>query len=608
MTADMAHFDDGAEPFDAERVDGAIRVLRRGLAASPDLRRGLPVTVAMGFAATIGSLVLPMLVERMINDGFAADGGIRTGFFVSMTMAGLGVVVAAAGVGWVTRRRLTFRAQQAIAQLRQDAFAKVHNLSVADHNETRRGVLVSRITSDSETLARFTQWGLLAWSIHPVLILGFFVIVAFYSWVIAVVWVICFVPTIPALRWLQRRQLAALDEQRSHIGEMYGLYSEAVSGAGPVRVYGLHRWMAGSITEKVESVRRSTVRAAFYFASTYAAGDVASALAVAATLVVSLTRPELVGLNEGQLVAVLIMATMLQRPIGELGETLDQTQHAIAGWRKILNLIDYEVDVKEPHNGVPMDSGPLAIEAEGVSFHYRDGEPVLRDLDVSIPAGTNVAIVGETGSGKTTFAKLLCRLADPVAGAIKLRANDGQWVDLREMAPEARHASVRMVPQDGFLFDGTIAANVKRGSEGSSDDDVVGAFTRLGLSPWLHKWPDGIHYQVGQRGENLSVGERQLVALARAALADPGLLVLDEATSAVDPETDRALTSALQRLAEGRTMVAIAHRLSTAEQADLILVFDGGRLVEQGAHETLVRGDGLYARMYRAWVGNTRQV
>jgi ABC-type multidrug transport system fused ATPase/permease subunit len=210
-----------------------------------------------------------------------------------------------------------------------------------------------------------------------------------------------------------------------------------------------------------------------------------------------------------------------------------------------------------------------------------------------------VAIVGQTGSGKTTFAKLLARLADPRDGRILL---DG--IDLREVEPAARRAAVRMVPQDGFLFDLTVLENIRAGCDGGSDDDVETAVRELGLSEWVDTLPHGLHTRVGPRGDSLSVGERQLVSLARAQIGNPGLLILDEATSSVDPATERCITEALEHLSAGRTTVTIAHRLSTAEAADRILVFDDGRIVERGTHAELVDEGSVYAKLHEHWLGN----
>jgi putative ABC transport system ATP-binding protein len=226
---------------------------------------------------------------------------------------------------------------------------------------------------------------------------------------------------------------------------------------------------------------------------------------------------------------------------------------------------------------------------------------VLHDIDVTVAAGSHLAIVGETGSGKSTFAKLLTRLADPEDGVIEVGG-----VDLREIEPSSRRIAIRMVPQDGFLFDWSVRENVKAGREGATDHEVDAAFEELGLGEWVRALQDGLETRAGERGEQLSVGERQLISLVRAQIADPGLLILDEATSAVDPSTEARITEALRRLSAGRTTVTIAHRLSTAEHADGVLVFDGGRVVERGTHAQLVSAGGVYAGLFESWLGNTQ--
>jgi ATP-binding cassette, subfamily B, bacterial len=285
-----------------------------------------------------------------------------------------------------------------------------------------------------------------------------------------------------------------------------------------------------------------------------------------------------------------------------LVETLDTAQGAAAGVRRVLAVLDTPVDLDDPgEGGMVLPERALDVDVTDLRFRYPTGDDVLCDVTVTIPPGRRVAVVGETGSGKTTFAKLLVRLLDPTAGSIVIGG-----VPVDRIRFSSLRSRVAYVPQEGFLFDASVADNVRYGRPGTDDSGVRAAFFDLGLAEWMESLPDGLNTQVGERGSQLSAGERQLVALVRAWMSQPDLLVLDEATSAVDPALEVQLRNAIDRLIAGRTSITIAHRLSTAEASDEVLVFADGRLVERGTHAELLDSGGIYTRMHADWMAGTR--
>ena len=591
------------DPFSDDLVErpGAMALLRAGVAATPELRAGLGTAIALSVANAAWRLVVPIALQQVLDHGLSGSGGVDIPFVLWASAAAAVVVV----VLTVVVQRLTMAmarvAEDVLYALRTRTFAHVHRLSIAAHGESKTGVLVSRVTSDIETLAQFATWGAVNWTVSSGVLVVSLITMFIYSWQLGVLTVVVLAPVVPIMIVVQRRQLIAYDTLRNRVGDTLGRIAETVSGVRVIRAYHHSENARGDLHGAIGEQLAAQLRARFFFSIMFPMSDLFGGLLLAVIAGAGLYFAGSWGLTAGVIVACLLLANQLAQPIAEIGEVLDQTQTALAGWGKILGLLDQPIDVIEPTAGLALPEGALGVAVNNVTFSYLPGQPVLHDVSLEIPAGSTVAIVGETGSGKTTLSKLLCRLADPQLGGVFLGG-----IDLRDVDPASRHRAIRLVPQDGFLFDDTVAANVALGRPGATRSDVEAAFAALGLTEWVAQLPDGAETAVGERGGALSVGERQLVALARAQLADPGLLLLDEATSNVDPETERVLGRALASLSKGRTTISVAHRLSTAEAAELVVVFDAGRIVELGAHAELAVAGGVYERLYDSWVGNTR--
>jgi len=588
---------------------GVLATLRRGVQVSPQLVQGLGVTLLLAVVASLGKVLVPVAVQQTVDTGILAAGGPDVSRVVTLAgLAAVGLLVGAACSAFVNVR--LFRSSEAgLWTLRTRAFRHVHDLSVLTQNTERRGSLVSRVTSDVDTISLFVQWGGIMLLVSVLQIGVATVLMAVYSWQLTVLVWLGFVPLVVALRPLQKRVNARYTAVREQYGAMLGAISEAVVGAQTIRAYGAAGRTQRRVDAAVVATRRAMVRAQNLVAVVFSSGVLVANL-VLAVVVVAGTYLGIAGeLTAGRLLAFLFLVQMFTGPVQQATEILNELQNATAGWRRVLGVLDTPVQVVDAGRaGVPSPRGAATVQLRGVGFAYPDGPPVLRDVDVTIPAGASVAVVGATGSGKTTIARLVARLMDPTDGTVLL---DG--VDLRDIPVADLRRRVVLVPQEGFLFDGTLAENVAyglRGPDGAmpSPDDarVAEAVDALGLRPWVDELAGGLSAPVGQRGESLSAGERQLVALARAYLAEPDLLLLDEATSAVDPATEVRIARALESLAQGRSTLTIAHRLSTAEAADVVVVVEAGRVVEVGPHADLVARDGAYAAMHHAWVSQTR--
>jgi putative ABC transport system ATP-binding protein len=577
--------------------DGAWATVRRGIALSPELREGLVVTLLLALIATAGRVVTPIAVQQTVDRGLSAPGGPDLPLVRTLVAVSAVAVVVTALAAYGMNRRLFRASESGLATLRSRTFRHVHDLSVLTQNTERRGSLVARVTTDVDALSQFVQWGgvLLLVSVGQLVVAT--VVMAVYSWQLTLlVWAV-FLPLFALLRTFQRRVSAAYLGVRERNGAMLSAVAESVVAAPVVRAYAVEGRTAARIDEAIDAHRRSSTRAQTLVALSFSTGEIVAGIANAAVVVVGVLLGVAGDITSGQLLAFLFLVTLFVGPVQLGTEILNEAQNAVAGWRRVLGVVDTPADVADPGPaGSDLPPGPLDVRFDGVGYAYPGGPPVLHDVTLTLPARRRVAVVGETGSGKTTFAKLLVRLMDPVTGSVAVGGTD-----LRSVRFPSLRQRVGMVPQDGFLVTGSIADNVRHGRPDLSDSDVATAVAGLGLADWLGTLPDGVRTQVGERGEALSVGERQLVALVRASVADPDLLVLDEATSSVDPATEVRLSRALEGLTRGRTSVTIAHRLSTAESADEVLVFDAGRIVERGRHEDLVAAGGVYSRLHAAW-------
>lgn len=583
----------------------AWTTVKRGLSLSPEIRGGMLFTFALAVVATAGRIIIPVGIQQIL-DGGLAEAGADMAFVARMAAVSLVAVAITAIATGLMHLRLAVASEAALSNLRVRAFRHIHDLSMLHQASEQRGVLVARVTSDIDQVSRFMQWAGLMILVNAGQAILAMVVMAVYSWqlfltVMALLPVILF-----SIRWFQKRLATAFLVVREKVGRMLGALAEAVAGTSVIRAYGIEDRVRADLGRVIEEHRAAAVRAGGMTSGFSGVSEILTSAVTAAVLVVGVMLAVGGGTSVGTVVAFIFLVQLMILPLHLFGEAINEAQGAVAGWKRVLDVLDVPPDVADPgDDGIDIPSGSLGIRFEGVTFRYpRPGEvareatgtTALEGVSVELAPRSHVAVVGETGSGKTTFAKLATRLMDASEGEVLLGGVDVTRVRFSSL----RHRVV-MVPQDGMLFRGTILENVQMGKPGVSRAAVEQAFVDLDLTSWLSELGQGVDTQVGERGASLSVGERQLVTLVRAAIADPDLLVLDEATSAVDPATEVRISRALDSLTESRTVITIAHRLSTAEAADRVLVFDQARVVQDGPHRHLVGEPGPYRHLHEAW-------
>jgi len=578
----------------------------RGLQISPEFRKGLGVTLTLAGLAAATNAAVPLLTQRVIDQSLLAPGGIRVDLAVRYSVAGAVILIAGALIAWRVRGRMVTAAESGLATLRVKAFERVHDLSVLTQNAEQQGRYVSRVTGDVEVMRDLMQWTGAAMIVAALEALVVLVVMVVFSYALTLVILAAYVPLGVALVTLQPRVSRAYERVRMLMADLLASTSEQIVGVATIRSYGVQQRMRDRLGETSGRVLAAERRASFLASSTFSMTVLGQALATGLALAVGTSFALGGHLTVGVVVAFAFLVYRFSGPLMWIIETLAELQRAFVGWRRVQELVDAEVTVVDPGpSGTPIPRGQGAVVVDRVRLTYPDGPEVLKGVSFEVPLGKRLALVGETGSGKTTLARLMCRFFDPTAGRILVGG-----VDLRDVPFESLRQRIAVVPQEGFLFDGTIRSNLAYALPEASDEELDlrarAAIESLGLESWFATLDHGLDSSVGTRGELLSAGERQLVSIVRAYLRDPDLLILDEATSAVDPATELRISRALEALMSGRTAIVIAHRLSTAERADLVGVMDRGRLVEFGTHAGLVQAGGTYAGLFAAWVSQTR--
>jgi ATP-binding cassette subfamily B protein len=545
-------------------------------------------------AYTLVALAPPYLAKLAIDEGISKLDLERLTWIVIVFLAAalVALVLSAANTyltGWVGERML--------ADLRNALFKHLERLSLGFYERNRAGVIISRITNDVEALDQLVTDGVTSLVQNTLLLGGTAVVLFFLDWRLALATLTVLPLMAIATAWFRSRSNRAYRSVRERLGLVTATLAEDISGMRVVQSFTrepVQQRAFHGVNDRYRAANYETVVLnGIYF-------PVVDLLASAATAIVFGYGGWLVyhgDMSAGTLFAFALYLSNFFDPIQQLSQLYNTFLSAIAALDKIIGVLDEKPQVVDPEGALELPRIEGHVRFEDVRFGYGPEFPeVLHGLELDIPAGTTVALVGHTGAGKSTIAKLIARFYDPTEGRLTIDGND-----LREVTQRSLRRQLGIVPQEGFLFGGTVAENIAFGRPDAAPEEIAAAAEAVGAHRFILELEDGYETQLGERGTRLSLGQRQLVAFARALLADPRILILDEATSSVDIGTEQQIEQALRRLLSGRTAFVIAHRLSTIRDADLIVVLEHGRVVEQGTHDELIARRGLYMSLYGDW-------
>jgi ATP-binding cassette subfamily B protein len=559
---------------------------------SPYRWRVLAMLISL-VAATAAALAPAPLAKVAIDDGIlkhdvATLDWVVAAFLLSAMLYAIASYAQTYLVGWV--------GQRALQDLRVKLFTHLQQLSIGFYSRNRAGVIISRLTNDVEALDQLVEDGMATLIQSGLTLIGVVVILFVMSPQLALLTFLAF--PILAIGGVAFR-IASADAYRltrEKIASITGYLQETLSGIRVVRAFGQEPRHIERFEELNDENRAANMTTVKLNAAYFPAVEFLSALVTVEILVIGGYEVINGHASTGVVFAFIAALNNFFDPIQQLSQLYTTYQSGMAALDKINLLLDEQPDLVDAPDATELDEIRGEVRFDGVSFRYGDGQWALRDIDLTIPPGQTVALVGETGAGKSTFAKLVARFYDPTEGRVLV---DGH--DLRGVSSHSLRSQMGIVPQEGFLFSGTVRDNIAFGRPSASDEEIAVAARAVGAEPFIEALEHGYDTQVGERGVQLSAGQRQLLAFARALVADPRILVLDEATSNVDVHTEELIEHGLRRLLAGRTALVIAHRLSTIQRASRIVVLENGGIAEQGSHEELLEARGRYWRLYRDW-------